>query len=98
MSDVLQVRISDIGEVFASFPLAELPLKEGSILGLSQFVQVGSKQLLLNLNFELDSSMYADKVLRRQAKKAGLEANPILLGMKGGFNMLIKKTKKKNDM
>jgi len=64
VNDILQVKIRDVNEIFGSFKLAELPLSCKAQEDIILFLQAGTKQLKLRVNFERDSSLYAE--LRRK--------------------------------
>ena len=55
LNDVLQVKIRDSQEIFATLRLAELPLCEGhDEEGVCNYVQVGQKQMLVRMRLMLD--------------------------------------------
>jgi len=60
VNDILQVKIRDVNEIFGSFKLAELPLCCKAQEDIILFLQAGKKQLKLRVNFERDSSLYAE--------------------------------------
>ncbi len=69
MNDILQLRLHDLQETFASLRLADLPLQcQGDAHDfdpsqiLKYYVQVGSKQLLLNLRLTFDQTLLNKKL------------------------------------
>ena len=55
LNDVLQIKIKDTQDIYTTLRLAELPLCEGhDEAGVVNYVQVGSKQMLVRLRLMVD--------------------------------------------
>lgn len=104
MSDVLQLRIRDAFDTYATLRLAEMPLCEGyDESGIITYVQVGTKQLKLNVRMIVDQALLKQKQTSINTANAanGLLVqsglNPLMMGLGNALAKKVETAKKEGE-